>query len=463
MTTTTTPAEAAPSAEAPLHLTTEAPRTLSFSDQSAFWANLGVSLIGFSSAAVVLVPTGYSPLPVPASLLALALGTIAGMVMTALAGVVGTRTGAPAMAVLRGLFGTKLSWLPSLANIFQLIGWGVYEITVIVQGVNAMPHTHGIPRPAVVLAAGALCTSMAIWPLAVLRALRKYVTGAVAVAMLYFTVQLLRNPIPHQSGTSWSGFFPAVDAALALSVSFLPMAADYMRHARSSRQAGGSAVLGYSITQFWCYAIGIVALLQAPNADVFHTMLGVTAGWLFFLVLVLRESDQSFANVYSTAMSIQNLLPRVDRRILAGGVGALVTVIALFVHDLGGFANFLGLIGSVFVPLAAVLGVDYFLGRGRQGRWDLSERSPARPAMLLPWALGFVVYQVLNPGSVDWWAHGWMHVQDWVHVHPGWWASASLYSFAAAALVTGAIVALDRRRAPGTTGAEPAAPAEATA
>ncbi|GAA2032811.1 putative hydroxymethylpyrimidine transporter CytX [Catenulispora yoronensis] len=444
MTTTTPPANAAP-AEAPLRLTTEAPRTLTFSDQAAFWANLGVSLIGFSSAAVVLVPIGYSPLPIPASLLAIAVGTVAGMMMTALAGVVGTRTGAPAMAVLRGLFGTRLSFLPSVANIFQLIGWGVYELTVIVQGVDAM--TGRIPRPLVVVAAGALCTAMAIWPLSILRILRKYVTAAVGVSMLYFTVQLLRNPIPHQTGTSWSGFFPAVDAALALSVSFLPMAADYMRHARDARQAGGAAVLGYSITQFWCYAIGIVALLQAgPDGDVFHTMLGVSAGWVFFLVLVLRESDQSFANVYSTAMSVQNLLPRVDRRVLAGAVGALVTVIALFVHDLGGFSNFLGLIGSVFVPLAAVVGVDYFLGRGREGRWDLSERSPARPAMLLPWAVGFVVYQVLNPGSVSWWARIWTHVQDWIGVHPGWWASASLYSFAAAALATWALVLLDRRR-----------------
>jgi NCS1 family nucleobase:cation symporter-1 len=445
MTTTTAPATAGP-AEAPLRLTTEAPRSLTFSDQAAFWANLGVSLIGFSSASVVLLPTGYSPLSIPASLLAIALGTVVGMMMTALAGVVGTRTGAPAMAVLRGLFGTRLSWLPSLANIFQLIGWGVYELTVIVQGVDAL--TGRIPRPLVVVAAGALCTTMAIWPLSILRILRKYVTVLVGISMLYFTVQLLRNPVPHPDGTSWSGFFPAVDAALALSVSFLPMAADYMRHARSTRQAGGAAVLGYSITQFWTYAIGIVALLQAgPDGDVFQTMLGVTAGWLFFLVLVLRESDQSFANVYSTAMSIQNLLPRVDRRVLAGGVGALVTVIALFVHDLGGFSNFLGLIGSVFVPLAAVLGVDYFLGRGKSGRWDLSERSPARPVMLLPWAIGFAVYQVLNPGSVSWWAHGWMHVQDWIGVHPGWWASASLYSFAAAALVTWGIVVWDRRRA----------------
>ena len=447
MTTTTAstgPANAAP-AEAPLRLTTEAPRSLTFSDQAAFWANLGVSLIGFASAAVILTPSGYSPLSIPAALLALALGTVAGMVMTALAGVVGTRTGAPAMAVLRGLFGTRLSFLPSVANIFQLIGWGVYELTVIVQGVDAM--TGRIPRPLVVVAAGALCTAMAIWPLSVLRILRKYVTVLVGVSMLYFTVQLLRNPIPHQSGTSWSGFFPAVDAALALSVSFLPMAADYMRHARGTRQAGGAAVLGYSLTQFWCYAIGIIALLQAgPDGDIFHTMLGVSAGWIFFLVLVLRESDQSFANVYSTAMSIQNLLPRVDRRVLAGAVGALVTGIALFVHDLTQFSNFLLVIGSVFVPLAAVVGVDYFLGRGRDGGWDLSERSPARPVMLLPWALGFAVYQVLNPGSVSWWRHGWMHVQDWIGVHPGWWASASLYSFAAAALATGAIVAWERRR-----------------
>ncbi|MFD0631133.1 purine-cytosine permease family protein [Catenulispora yoronensis] len=365
-------------AEAPLRLTTEAPRTLTFSDQAAFWANLGVSLIGFSSAAVVLVPIGYSPLPIPASLLAIAVGTVAGMMMTALAGVVGTRTGAPAMAVLRGLFGTRLSFLPSVANIFQLIGWGVYELTVIVQGVDAM--TGRIPRPLVVVAAGALCTAMAIWPLSILRILRKYVTAAVGVSMLYFTVQLLRNPIPHQTGTSWSGFFPAVDAALALSVSFLPMAADYMRHARDARQAGGAAVLGYSITQFWCYAIGIVALLQAgPDGDVFHTMLGVSAGWVFFLVLVLRESDQSFANVYSTAMSVQNLLPRVDRRVLAGAVGALVTVIALFVHDLGGFSNFLGLIGSVFVPLAAVVGVDYFLAAAARAAGTCpSARRPGR-------------------------------------------------------------------------------------
>jgi nucleobase:cation symporter-1, NCS1 family len=197
----------------------------------------------------------------------------------------------------------------------------------------------------------------------------------------------------------------------------------------------------------WCYLLGIVALIQAGgHADkIFSTFLGVAAGWVFFAVLVLRESDQSFANVYSTAMSIQNLLPRVDRRILAAGVGALVTVLALGVHDFTNYQNFLYLIGSVFVPLSAVLVVDFFRGQGRHG-WNLAEDAPSRPLMLLPWLLGFVVYQIFNPGSIAGWAKFWTHVEDAIGVHPGWWTSASLFSFLTAAVATAGLVLLDRRR-----------------
>ncbi|MQY28468.1 hypothetical protein NRB56_40520 [Nocardia sp. RB56] len=438
-------------AEAPLTLTTQPPRSLSFGDQTAFWANLGVTLIGFTAALYVLHPTGHPQLPLLGALLATAAGTVIGAAMVAAAGAVGERTGAPAMANFRGLFGTRLSYLPTVANIVQCVGWGVYELTVIAGGVQALTH-HRLPHAPVIVAAGVLCTVMAIWPLRILRLLRKYVTVAVAVAMLYFTVRLLHRPLPAVPDTSWSGFFPAVDTALAVAVSFVPLAADYTRHARSARAASGATLLGFSVAQTWCYLLGIVALIQVGGDGdrIFDTFLGVGAGWLFFAVLVLRESDQSFANVYSTAMSIQNLLPRVDRRILAAAVGVLATALALGVHDFTGFANFLLLIGSVFVPLAAVLVVDFFLGRGRAAGaghgWDLSERAPARPVMLVPWLLGFVVYQLCNPGSVDGWARWWGHAQDALGVHPGWWSSASLLSFLTAALITGIIVLFERRR-----------------
>ncbi|QIS22705.1 purine-cytosine permease family protein [Nocardia terpenica] len=434
-------------AEAPLLLTTDVPRSLSFADQTAFWANLGVSLIGFTAAIYVLQPVGHPQLPIVAALLATVVGTVLGTGMVAAAGAVGARTGAPAMANFRGLFGTRLSYLPTVANIVQCVGWAVYELTVISGGVQSLTHGRFAHAP-VILAAGLLCTVMAIWPLRVLHILRKYVTVAVAVSMLYLTVQLLRQPLPPVADTSWSGFFPGVDSTLAVAVSFVPLAADYTRHAHSVRAATGASMIGYSAAQIWCYLLGVIALVQVGGDPdrIFDTFLGVAAGWVFFAVLVLRESDQSFANVYSTAMSIQNLLPRLDRRIIAAVIGALATVLALGVHDFTGFSTFLTLIGSVFVPLCAVLVVDFFCGRGRRG-WDLSENAPARPLMVLPWLLGFAVYQLFNPGSVDWWARFWVRVQDGIGVHPGWWSSASLFSFLAAGAATGLIVLVERRRA----------------
>ncbi|NNH75489.1 allantoin permease [Nocardia uniformis] len=428
--------------EAPLLLDTAPPRTLGFTDQAAFWGNIGVSLIGFSGAAYVLYPTGHPPLPLVGALLATVLGTVVGTAMVAGTGAVGTRTGAPAMVVLRGLFGTKLSFLPTVANIVQCIGWGVYELTVIALGVSAMTHD-GVPHGLVIIAAGVLSTVMAIWPLRVVHLLRKYVTVAVGIAMVYFTVQLLGSPVPEPTETSWSGFFPAVDTTLAVAVSFVPLAADYARHSRTVRASAGATVVGYSIAQIWCYILGTIAILQAGGdaTKIFDTFLGVTAGWAFFAILVLREADQSFANVYSTTMSLQNLLPRVDRRVLAAGVGLIVTLLALPVRDFSSYANFLYLIGSVFVPMSAVLMVDFFLGRGRRA-WNLDQDSPGRPLMLLPWAIGFVTYQLLNPGSISWWADFWRKVQDATGIHATWWTSASLFSFLVAAVATALLVGL---------------------
>jgi hypothetical protein len=59
-----------------------------------------------------------------------------------------------------------------------------------------------------------------------------------------------------------------------------------------------------------------------------------------------------------------------------------------------------------------------------------------RWATLLPWALGFVAYQLVNPGYIDWWVSGWTHLQSWLHFAPQSWMSASILSFAVAAVAT---------------------------
>ncbi|MER8099422.1 cytosine permease [Kitasatospora sp. NPDC094016] len=434
--------------EAPLVLDTEPPRTLRFRDHFALWMNLGVSLIGFSTAATVLGAKG-SELSLAAAVTAIVAGTVVGTAMLGVAALIGARTGAPAMANLRGLFGTRLSYVPTVLNIVQCVGWGVFELLTIAAGAQTVAHTDGY-RWLFVLLAGALTTALTIWPLGSIAVLRRFVAGAVAVAMVYFTVQLGRQGVPDPGAGNWHGFLGATDAMIAVSISFVPLAADYTRHSRTARSAFWGSFSGYTIAQVWCYVLGLMALLQSggdPNR-IFDSFLGVWAGWLFLLVLVLRETDQSFANVYSTAMSVQNLLPKVDRRVLTGGIGLLITVLALQIDKFTDtYTNFLGLIGSVFVPLLAVLAVDYFFGAGRYG-WNLSADAPSRRLMLLPWVLGFAVYQFIAPTAVaGWWTDFWTSAQAALHFTPQEWTSASLFAFLVPALVTWALTPLTRRAA----------------
>jgi hypothetical protein len=67
--------------------------------------------------------------------------------------------------------------------------------------------------------------------------------------------------------------------------------------------------------------------------------------------------------------------------------------------------------------------------------------------MLLPWAAGFVVYQLVNPGYLAGWSGAWTELRQALGFTPPGWASASLWAFAVAALGTAAVVAGTRRRA----------------
>ena len=139
------------------------------------------------------------------------------------------------MVLLRGLLGAKASFVPTVLNIAQCLGWAVFELLVISAGLQALTGGH-LPRWVCVLAAGGVTTALTIWPLGSIRVLRKYVSVLVVIALVVLAVGVLRNPMPQIEG-SWSGFWLAVDAAVALTISWVPLGADYSRHSRSPRAA----------------------------------------------------------------------------------------------------------------------------------------------------------------------------------------------------------------------------------
>ena len=422
------------------------PQALSLLDQFGLWGNLGVSLLGFTGAIFVLQPGGAGGpgLSLAAALTAIVVGTLLGTLPVALAGLLGARTGAPAMVLLRGLFGARLSYLPTVLNILQCVGWGVFELVTIATAAHTVAPA--LPKWAYVLIAGGATALLTIRPLGAIRVLRKYATGAVLIVMIYLLVQLLRHPLPGFTHGTWSGYWAATDTVVAVAISWAPLVADYTRHSRSQRAAFTGALGGYGVTQVLCYVIGLLALVTVAHGNpdhIYGAFIALPVGALGFAILAARELDQAFADLYSTAVSVQNLRPLWDRRILAVTITGLTTAGALWLN-IADYENFLVLIGSVFVPMSAVLIADYFIVS--RGHWDLSAAARSRWLMLVPWAAGFVTYQLINPGYVSWWASAWTSFGHDIGFTPAGWMSASILSFAVAAAVTVAAGRLHRWR-----------------
>lgn len=433
-----------PSNEAPLTLVELPSRALGLADQAALWGNLGITLTIPVAAAFVLQPVADAePLTLAAAVAAVVVGSVLGTVVLALSAVPGAQTGAPAMVLLRGLLGRRGSWLPTALNLAQCVGWAAVEVFVIAEaGSKLLPV---VPRPVFVVAGGAVATLLALWPLGFVRRLRRYAVWVVLAATAYLFVEVLRHGVVAPANGSWRQFWLAVDVVVAIPISWAPLAADYARHSRSGRATFGGVLGGFGAASAVYFLLGIFAVMALPQAatDPIGALLALPAGAVALAILVVDEIDEAFANLYSTALSAQNLRPTLDRRMVTIGVGVLATGLAL-ATDVTQYENFLLLIGSVFIPLYAVLLVDYFLLR--RGAWDVGARAPLRPLMLLPWLAGFVAYQLLNPGTVSWWAEAWQGVQAALHLTPPAWLSASLGAFAVAAAATLLVAPIERRR-----------------
>ena len=67
------------------------------------------------------------------------------------------------------------------------------------------------------------------------------------------------------------------------------------------------------------------------------------------------------------------------------------------------------LIGSVFIPLFAVAIADFFVVS--KMNWDVSDTARFRWQPTLAWVMGFVAYQLVNPGTVGGWSPFWLKLQ----------------------------------------------------
>jgi len=385
-------------------------RTLRGLDLGVLWFDLSVGLLVMVTGAL-LVPA----LGLPKALLAIVVGSLIGCVPLALVALAGEREGVPTMVLLRPVLGERGSFVPSALNVIQLLGWTAVEFWVMGEVANvASARLFGFESRVFWLAVVALaCTALAVGGpvLVVRRWLERFGIWVLLGTAVWITIEVLAAGDP---GAIWGvpgegglPFWLAVDLVIVMPVSWLPLAADYNRFARPDSRGALGTYVGYLVGNVWFYALGALLVLAAgAGADAIgigSSVVALAGGGLVLLALLVGESDNAFADIYSAAVSTQNVAPETPQRKLAVAIAAAAFVIAL-AFNIERYELFLLLIGSVFVPLAAVFLASYFVRR--RGRYLDGEpfRAPAwRWASFVPWIAGSVVYQWSAPTGPGGW------------------------------------------------------------
>jgi NCS1 family nucleobase:cation symporter-1 len=375
-------------------------RTLSTADVGLLWGSLGISLL------VLVAGTLLAPLGLARALAAIAVGSVVGCALLGLAGLIGAERRLPGMVLMREPLGRRGSYLPTVLNVLQNVGWATFELIVIATAANALAdRLFGFRERWVwVLVFAAVTLALALaGPISfVRRFVRRFAVWVVVASTGYLTWWALDGA---HLGKLWSAsgeggltFWQGVDLTVAMAASWLPLAADYTRFARAARGAFWGTAIGYLVPLAWLYALGALLFLSRGLDDTTALLTAVAAGGvgsaLALLALTVDETDEPFANVYSAAVSLQNLFPEAPQRALILAVGGLATAGALAV-DLGRYQSFLFLLGSFFVPLFGVLAADFLVP---------AERAVAvRWSGLAAWLAGFAAYQWIQPTGPAWW------------------------------------------------------------
>jgi NCS1 family nucleobase:cation symporter-1 len=414
-------------------------RTLGLADQTVLWGNLGVSLLVLVIGAL-LVPA----LSLRDALLAVLVGSVIGNAMLGAAGLIGADARVPSMVLLRAPLGQRGSYIPTALNALQCLGWATFELVIIAAAAGALSdELFGVEaRSAWTIAFGALAAVFALLgPVGfVRRILRRFAVYAVIASLVYLSWWALSEAdlgalwdAPAEGGSS---FWLGVDLVIAITVSWVPLVSDYTRFSRDRRSAFWGSGVGYFLGGTWMLALGVVLVLSRDLSDPVEIPTAVAAAGLAsalaLLAVTVDETDEAFANVYSAAVSLQNVLPRVPQRALVLALSALATLGALLV-ELRNYESFLLLLGSFFVPLFGVLLADWLLSGARYDATQIFRAPAWRPGLLAAWLLGFALYHWLHepPLGPSWWV-------DIVEEtgQPNLGIGASLPSFAASFILT---------------------------
>ncbi|MCS7128029.1 MAG: putative hydroxymethylpyrimidine transporter CytX [Sulfolobales archaeon] len=376
-------------------------RMYNFLDVYNIWFGAGISIAEFWAGAVLIYPLG---LDFPTALLAIIIGHLIGNALLSAVGLMGFTSGVPTMVLTRRPLGVKGSYLASLLNYLQLIGWTAVMLIVGALAMNKV--SSAIVKADLyylwIITLGAI---VALWSLSgpeKWRSLEKLSALALSLLSIWLVVVIATNydlgSIGYLPTTLNAKFWIGVDLVVAMPISWAPLIADYTRFSKSGRSAFLGSYLGYFISSSLFYALGALSNFIAGELDPIGIVAFYGLGIPALIIIVLSTVTTTFLDVYSAAITVKNVLSKasVKRQIVLASVLGTLLAIVFPVHQ---YEWFLLIIGGAFTSLTGIMVADFMLDKVKYKNSFYSCEQISIPTIAI-WFTGFLLYMLLAASSL---------------------------------------------------------------
>nr|WP_312578620.1 putative hydroxymethylpyrimidine transporter CytX [Sedimentibacter sp.] len=355
--------------------------------QALLWLGAAISLAEILTGALI-APLGFEK-----GFLAIILGHLIGCAIIYYAGLIGAETKLSAIESTRISFGKNGSYVFSILNMIQLIGW---TAVMIMNGAKAfdvvIKNTFGFENEALWSILIALLIS--VWIIVGIKNLNKINVFAVG-GLLIFTLVLGGVVFFTKSSSSIEltdamTFGMAVELSVIMPLSWLPLISDYTKNVADEKMGTLASAGGYFLGSTFMYTIGLGAAIFTGTSDISAILMSVGLSALALVIVLFSTVTTTFLDVYSAAVSFTNISHKYSEKLVSLIVCAIGLALAIFV-DASQFENFLYLIGSVFAPLFAILLTDYFILKKNK----INDEIPLNIKNSAVWIIGVCVYRYL--------------------------------------------------------------------
>lgn len=349
-------------------------------ENGLIWFGAGLSI------AEILTGTSFASLGFGKGILAIIIGHIIGCLMLFCAGIIGGKERKSAMDTVTMSFGADGSKFFAFLNVLQLVGW---TSIMIYDGALAANGIFNTGNWVWCLVIGAL---IILWVVIGITNLGKINTVAMAALFILTIIMCKVIFFSDTSGVKVSGdsmsFGAAVELAVAMPLSWLPLISDYTREAKEPVKATLVSTIVYGIVSCWMYIIGMGAAIFTGESDVAQIMVKAGLGIVGLLIVVFSTVTTTFLDAYSAGISSETILSKLNGKYVTIAVTVIGTVAAIL-FPMDDITDFMYIIGSVFAPMIAIQIADYFILK--------ADKSSKKVDMInaIIWVIGFVLYRYL--------------------------------------------------------------------